>query len=238
MSENKIMKGVEWFEENVHENREDLIKIAEQAKKHLHETLSIGVEKGESIIAMYHQVFETICNTLKDFESKCTDSEIDVASLFKIGFDTTENDDDEKQGNFMVYIRHMDNHNALALLDEDEKKTLNLCAMWNATNIKLNPEVMKDVASEALKAIESKLQMKLSNQEVVIPIFGVTHACIIEYVKAQRVGRKLSEFEVTVTDLYTVGCMINDDGEEEIYFDPSISMKLKFKNDALASSDE
>ena len=108
----------------------------------------------------------------------------------------------------------------------------------NKEALELLAEVMKDVASEALKAIESKLQMKLSNQEVVIPIFGVTHACIIEYVKAQRVGRKLSEFEVTVTDLYTVGCMINDDGEEEIYFDPSISMKLKFKNDALASSDE
>ena len=238
MSENKTMKGVEWFEENIHENHEDLIKIAEQVKKHLHETLSIGVEKGESIIAMYHHVFDTICKILKDYESKCTDSEIDVASMFKIGFDTTENDDDEKQGNFMVYIRHLENHNALAILDEDEKKTINLAAMWNATNIKLNPEVMKEVASEALKVIESNLQMKLSNQEVVIPIFGVTHACIIDYVKTQRRDRKSSEFEVTVSDLYTVGCMVNDDGEEEIYFDPSISMKLRFKNDALASSDE
>ena len=238
MSENKTMKGVEWFEENIHENREDLIKIAEQVKKHLHDTLSVGVEKGESIIAMYHHVFDTICNILKDYESKCTDSEIDVASLFKIGFDTTENDDDEKQGNFMVYIRHLENHNALAILDEDEKKTINLAAMWNATNIKLNPEVMKEVASEALKVIESNLQMKLSNQEVVIPIFGVTHACIIDYVKTQRRDRKVSEYEVTVSDLYTVGCMVNDDGEEEIYFDPSISKKLRFKNDALASSDE
>ena len=61
------------------------------------------------------------------------------------------------------------------------------------------------------------------------------HAAIVNHVRLKRIDSGDSDYSLNIAGLYTIGCELTEDGDEEIYYLPSISMKLKFKNDKLAT---
>ena len=234
MEKNKV--SVQWFKDNVTENVDEILRVGNAANSILHNVLSIGLNHPETTMAIYAHIFETICKQIALKEKTHTDYELNIADGLCIGYDTTEDENDEKQGNFMVYMRHKENPGIDAVLDEDETNTLALCAIWNAQNIKEQAAMLKQISVEACKTIGSVVNIKFESEEFIIPLFSIIHAQIIRYVRTQRIERNLREYELPICGLYTVGVSVNDDAVEEVYFIPSITLKLLFKNDCIASA--
>lgn len=229
-------KSMTWFKDNVSENQEELLAIGDLANRKLHEVLSLGLDSPMTTIAIYAQIFESMCSVIAMKEKDYDSFNLNMADNFEIGYDTTDNEDDEKSGNFMVYMRHLDNQKTDAVLDDDEDNTLSLCAIWNATNVKTQAEVIKEVAIQALKDLGSIINIKMESHEFVIPMFCIIHSTLIRFLKQKRAELEKSEYEINVAGLFTAGCSVNEDSEEEIYFVPSITLKLLFKNDSIASA--
>ncbi len=229
-------KSMTWFKDNVSENADELLAIAELANRKLHETLSLGLDSPMTTVAIYAQIFESMCKVIAEKEKDYDSFNLNMADTFHIGYDTTDSEDDEKTGNFMVYMNHIDNQKTDAVLDDEEDNTLALCAMWNATNVKTQAEVIKEVAVQALKDLGTLINIKMESHEFIIPMFCIIHSQLIKFLKQKRTELGLSEYELNVAGLFTAGCSVNENTEEEIYFVPSIALKLLFKNDSIASS--
>lgn len=232
MAESKAQK---WFKENVSENVKELIEIGELANHELHNKISLGLSDPMTTIALYANIFESICDVIVDKQDSWDDFCLNIADRLKIGYTTTNNEDDEKTGNFMVFMQHVPNTSSNESLDEEEDDTIVLCSQWNAANIKNQADVIKEVASRGKKALSEIINIKIESHEFVIPMFCIIHQNIINYIRLKRVEEGKTEYELNVAGLYTVGIQETDDAEEEIYFVPSISLKLRFKNDAVAS---
>lgn len=230
-------KTTAWFKDNVSENVDELLAIGELANRKLHDILSIGMDVPMTTISIYAQIFQSICQVIAAKEKDYDSFNLNVADTLHIGYDNTDSEDDEKTGNFMVYMNHIENPKIDSTLDEDETKTLPLCAMWNAMNVKTQAEVIKEAAVQAIKDLSSMIDIKVESHEYIIPMFCIIHSQIIRFIKQKRSELGLSEYEINVCGLYTAGCSTTEEAEEEIYFAPSIALKLLFKNDSIASSD-
>lgn len=239
MGEKLESKSALWFRENVSEDAEDLLKAAELANSELHNKISLTFPNPMTTIAVYANIFETICKVIAEKETEWEDFCLNIANRLKIGYTTTSSEDDEKQGNFMVFLQHIyDKTSDDSLNDEndnDETDTVVLCTQWNATNVKTQTELINTIASIGKKNLGNLINIKLESPEFIIPTFCIIHSCIIRYLQLKRTEEKNACCELNVAGLYTVGCQETDDAEEEIYFVPSISLKLLFKNDAQAT---
>lgn len=232
MSESKSKR---WFEENVAENRDELIEIGELANRILHDNLSLGLNDPMTTIAIYASIFETICDSVAEREDEWSDFCLNVADRIKIGYTTTDNENDEKSGNFMVFIQHVESTTSDEPLDEEEDDTIVIACQWNAANIKIQSDIIKEIAAKAKKNLENLINIKIESSDFVIPMFCMIHRQIINYIRLKRVDNNQNEYEINMAGLYNIGVQETADGEEDIYFVPSISLKLKFKNDAVAT---
>lgn len=230
-----MSKSKEWFEENVIENREELLQVGELANRLLHDKISLAIPDPQITIAMYCNIFETICKVVAKREDEWDEFCVNVANRLRVGYTTTDSDEEEKTGNFMVFIQHMQEQVSNDMLDEDENDTIVLCTQWNAANIKEQTDIIKEISVEAKKQLSSMINIKAESSEFIIPTFCIIHEQLINYIRLKRVEENRSEYELNVAGLFTIGIMETDDAEEEIYFVPSISLKLLFKNDGIAT---
>lgn len=232
-------QSTKWFEENVAENRDELITIGEAANKMLFKNISLGLTNPMTTIAIYAKIFDVICDAVVEKEEEYSDFALNVAGRFTIGYTTTDNEDDEKAGNFMCFMAQNDEPYSDAPSDENEDDTIQLCVQWNSTNIKTQSDILKDIMARGKKQLSDLLNIKTESHEYILPMFCIIHGAIVNYVKS-KLGEdeNLSEYEVNVAGLYTIGAQVIE-GNPSIYYVPSISLKLKFKNDAIATgSDE
>lgn len=231
-----VSKSIEWVKNNVFENKKELLEVAEQANRILVNRMSLDLVHPEVALAVYGTIFQSACKFISEKEADYDAYDLNIADFLHIGYTTTDSEDDEKNGNFMVYLQHVPNESIDAVIDEEETNTLALAALWNATHIKSQVEQIKDVAVQGMKDITGIINLKVQSHEFIIPMFSIIHAQLIKYLREKRSEFKQSEYELNVCGLFNAGCSINDDTEEEIYLTPSITLKLLFKNDSIASS--
>ena len=239
-------KSIEWFNENVSENEKDLRAIAVESVDPLYQKLSINFDPDvcpdyqEMIIAMYGVIFNEICNEIVEKEKEWDSFSLNIADRLKIGYTTTDDEDDEKTGNFMVFMQNTMKDFTNSKADEPKEKsnfTVELATQWNAANIKVQADVLKSIAARSKKALSDVLDIKSETHEFIIPFFCMVHSEILKYLKLQKEELSKSEYELNIAGLYTIGIQETDDAEDNIYYVPSISLKLKFKNDSVASAE-
>ena len=235
MAENKKKPTEEWFEKNVHENEKELLEIGELANRMLHEKISLGLTNPITTIAAYGTIFDVITKYIKEKENEWDDYCVNIADRIKVGYTTTDNEDDEKPGNFMVFIQHVEHSSTDESLDEDEDDTIVLCTQWNAANIKELANVVKEIASLAKKELADLLNLKTESTEFVIPMFCIIHACILNYIQLKKKEEEVSEYELNICGFYTVRVRETDDAENIIEYIPSVPLKLFIKDDANAT---
>lgn len=237
-----MLETKKWFDENVLEDVDDLLAIANLANTIVDERISLGIGYPETTLAIYATIFDTIVDKIADFESTRDSFELNIANRLIIGYNTTDNSDDEKVGNFMVYLNHPYEEYTTTIKQnkddedlDDNEKTVTLCVEWNAANVKEQATLITEIATAAKKAITEKLNIKTESAEFVIPLFCIIHEQIINYLRIKRVEEGVAEKEINCCGIYTVGIRETDDGDEEIYYIPSISLKLKFKDDKAST---
>lgn len=225
----------EWFDENVVENVEELIEVGKITNVILKDKLNLGITSPKSTIAYYAIIFNCICEAIIEQEDKWDDFCVNVADRIKVGYTTTSSEDDEKSGNFMVFIQHVYNTSTDESLDEEEEDTVVLCTQWNAANVKAQTEIIKNIAARGKKAFKELINLPIETHELIIPLFCIIHSQLINYIRLKRVEQNKTEYELEIAGLFTVGIRETDEADEEVYFIPSVALKRLFKNDAIAT---
>ena len=232
-----MTKSQAWFEKNINEDEEALIAIGELSNRAISDKFALTLTTPELPIAMYSVIFRSIKDVLKSKEEENSDYSIEIANRVKIGYSNYDNENAEKNGNFMVFIKHIPGSKVENTRDEEEEtnKTIELAAQWNAINITTDIEVIQEIADKAKKNIDDELNTAIGSTELVIPLFITIHESMISYLSLKRVELQECEYEINMAGEFFVGVRENDEGEEEVYFIPPVDLRLAMKDDDAAN---
>lgn len=227
---------VEYFDENAPEDLEDIINICTVASTHIRNKFNIKFDDYKLLGATFSKIFDAFLFTLKNLEKEYSDFEINVANRLCIGYDTTKDEDDEKIGNFMIFIRHLNSKIKDEQVEDSKAKAYELAVQWNADNIKEQPEIIRKISINALEQLKT-IKILLGTEELIIPIFISVYESIVDYIKIKRRELDLFEYEINFMSCFYIGCRESEDElADDIYIRPSINSKLSLKDDSIATA--
>lgn len=233
--------STKWFEDTFpatsdeeKKDRELFIEIGKKAMEDLFSWISLEITNPMTVIACYVKIFESICSVVVDKEDEWEDYALNIVDRFNIGYTTTTSEDDEKDGNFMVFMQHIDATHNNTPADENETETIELCVQWNAANIKNQIEDLKECMARGKKDLSNIMNIKTEKADYIMPMFCIIHDALVYTVTEQLSKRDINSFSLNVAGLFTITAEIIDD-KVEIFYEPEIALKLMFKNDAVAT---
>lgn len=225
------------FNEIVVEDREEVESIGEMANPVIYQKLKIRLGASYVPIAIYATIFDCIMAYLKEIQATKETLKINIANRLEIGyttsFDVEENSDMEKLGNFMIYMKHIEN-NKLTDVDENEPSSVVRCTQWNEANITQSITPIKAITKAATEKLQSRLNIQSANPEIIMPLFCLIHDKVVEYMKLKRAELDVFEHRINMAGCYDVYARILEDGVE-ISFKPNVYDKLTIKDDGKAT---
>lgn len=235
------MNYVDYFNENVVEDRDEIVTICETAGKQLLEKFSLNFNDPETnkpnpmlVASCFAKIFDAFLISLEKLEKQYSAFEINVCGRFVIGYSTNQDDDDEKQGNFMVYIRHLNNSKKNDDNDDPSMNAKEKCVQWNAENITEQSELIKSISIEAITTLQ-EIDLVLASSECIMPIFVTVYEAIVNHLKIVRREMELFEHEINFVSCFFIGVREGEDNDD-IFIRPNIESKLRLKNDSLATT--
>lgn len=246
-SEVKILTKVEpwviFLKDSLCEDFDVIESIADTANRSLYEKYKIKLDSWPMSTAVFLKTFESICTMLKSKESNYSNYAINFMNRFIVSFNSNINDEDEKNGNFMIYLRHIGGDTAKDTFIDPTDTPLTRVADWNKENLvskiddgvmKKQPELTRKMSLLAVEYI-NKINIKLANNEVIFPMFINYYDSIITVCKLVRKDRDLPKLEVNL-GLLRIIIKEGPDGRDVIELKPDIAGKLNIKDDKLATS--
>ena len=234
MSNEKKTVSEQWFDTNCVDNADELIEIGDIARELIHQNISLDIQNSKTVIAMYSIILSEFFKTIADKEDEYDEYCLSIADRVKIGYTNTDNDDEEKVGNFSPFMQHCDEPCSDAPIDDGEVRTIELCVQWNAANVKDQSDVLKDCAARAKKALADLLNIKTDSHEFILPMFCIIHRAIVNYVKDPLKDENCNENQITVAGLYDIGAQ-KVDGEIHIWYQTGVPIRRWIKNDSIAT---
>lgn len=231
-------KSENWYVKNVVEDHEDIETIANLAKKALYDKLSIEINSTDVVISTYGVIFKVIEDYIKEQQESHPEYSLNIANRFEIGYTNTDDESQEKVGNFMIYMKVLENNAMDMQIDEDEDRTIELATQWNAANITSNVEAVKEISARSLRRASQDLEIELGSLEVVIPFFCIVLEQIIAYMKIKRAEENVQEYEINLCGLCHAGAQCFDGMTEVAYFRPTVTKKRVFKDDKGANKED
>jgi hypothetical protein len=188
------------------------------------------------LAAVFSKIYDAFIITLKRLESEYSSFEINVANRLVIGYDTTNDENDEKAGNFMIFIRHLNSNMKDEKIEDPSAKSYERAVQWNAENIIQQPEIIRKIAIEGVEQLK-QIDIQIGTEELIIPIFISVYEAIINYIKVRRRELDDFEYEINFMSCFYIGCRESkDDLADDVYIRPSISSKLALKDDSKATA--
>lgn len=228
-------KYLEYFNEFAHEDQEHIITICETASKIIWDRFRARFDDPRLLGSCFSKIFGAFLNKLESLESEYSNFDINICDRLLIGYSTTEDDDDEKQGNFMVSIRHLNSNKKNEESDDPTAKCTERAVQWNTENIIAQPELLRKISIEAVDELK-QIDVAIGSSEIIIPLFVTVYESIVNYLKLKRRENDSFEFEVNFMSCFYIGARESEDEIDDIYIRPNIESKLKLKNDTKASS--
>ena len=166
-------KYLSYFDEFAKEDKDHIITICETASKFIWERFRARFDDPKLLAVTFSKIYSAFLNKLESLESEYSDFKINICNRLEMGYSTNEDEDDEKQGNFMVFIRHLnttkkneENDDPTAKAKERAaKKRAETDELYDAVFIELTLE--PQTADEILERIEiedatkAKIQARL-----------------------------------------------------------------------------
>lgn len=222
----------------------DIIEsIADTANRTLYEKYKIKIDSWALSTAIFLKTFESICVMLKSKEKDYSSYAVNFMNRFIVSFNSNINDEDEKTGNFMIYLRHVGGDTVKDTFVDPTDTPLTRISDWNKDNliskiddgvVKKQPELTRKMSLLAVDYI-NKINIKLANNEVIFPMFINFYDSVITVCKLARKDRDLPKLEVNL-GLLRVVVKEGPDARDIIELKPDIAGKLNIKDDKLASS--
>lgn len=178
-------------------------------------------------------------------KTKNTDSteyKIKIADQFEIGYTNMVSEDDEKSGNYMIYMKHL----GVPIAKEDglidiDTTPLELTTQWYRTHTRENPEAIGKMCQLALNMLGDKekgIDIELTHREMILPLWITYYQAIITYIEEQyKIAYNNGEFEYSLNfSWFIITARESENVAPDIIIEPTISSKLELKSDQGASS--
>lgn len=227
-------RWVRYYYDNIYEDEEDIQMISETANSILRDRFHISLNDHRLLTSAFLKIFEGFIEKLKTLQKEYDNFQINLANRLAIGFTNNENDDDEKSGNFMIFIQHLREATKVDNADDPTVSNIERAVQWNAENIIEQPELIRSLTIEAVKYLRD-IDIQLANNEIIMPIFITYYESIINYLKIHRREADLFEMQLNYSWFF-IGAREGEDGRDTIFVRPSINGKLSLKSDITASS--
>ena len=227
------MSYIDVYTNNVVEDADDILQVLDVTSKIIKDKFKISLDDHRILGAMFRETYMSFLRKLKELEKSYSNYTITVADRFSIGYTTTDSQDDEKQGNFMVFIE--DHMNTKKNNDpEFTSSAKERVVQWCIDNITVQPDIINSVAMDALDNLK-KIDIVLASSDFVIPIFITIYDTLVNYLQIKRSESNKFEYEINFISCFNIKAMEGEKGDI-IAIRPNIEAKLELKNDAVASS--
>lgn len=223
-----------WYKENIVDNQEDIWHIGETASLRIFKDLKISMPP-EMIIAFYCNSLEGMMDYLKKKQTDYTEFWINVQDTLEIGYTNNENEDDEKQGNFMIQVNYLPDAPRVNVNDfSDDAETI--ATSWASQNMSASIEyLLKEIMPHVKNYLKTHVDLIIERAEVVLLLFMLINEVIIGVVKTKRQESAVSDYFITVGGLVSIHCQETDDGDR-IFFKAEPSAKIMMKSDGDATA--
>jgi hypothetical protein len=235
--ENEVKESERWiryYADNIYEDMEHIQMISETAISVVRERFHITLNDHRLMTSAFLRIFEGFIEKLKGFQREYDNFQINLANRLAIGFTNNENDDDEKQGNYMIFMQHLREATKVDNSNDPTVSNIERAVQWNAENVIEQPELIRALTIEAVKYLRD-IDIQLANNEIIMPIFITYYECIINYLKIHRREEDLFEMQLNYSWFF-IGSREGEEGKDVIFIRPSINGKLSLKSDVNASS--
>lgn len=244
MDEEVVQPFKKFYKEEVVEDEEIVREVAEVAYAPLRDQFHMLFQDPDTkepcpelIISIMVKIYRAIFNRLEKERETHKSFEINVADEFTIGFDCgEENEDDEKNGNFMVSIKHLYKPDSV---DEDEdnleKTCIECCVRWMDKNVKKNPEIIRSIAVDATKLL-SDIDVALASSDAIFPFFCTVYRTLVKTLILKKAEADDYEYEINFASCFNIIIQEKENGTNAVNFRPTIMDKLGLKSDVTASS--
>lgn len=230
---NKEEQYVTYYKEHVLENEEDIIKICESASITIYDKFKAKFDDPVIFASVFGIIYRTIIDHLKSKEATDTKYSINFANRLIIGYSNSADEDDEKMGNFMIFMKHLeDAHN-----NDDfdlELSAAERAVQWKTENIIENPDDIRIISEKALKNL-TNIGINLASSEFIMPIFITIYEALIAYIKIRRTELDEAEYEINFISCFNITVYESEDGDI-IDIRPTVEDKSGMKDDSKATS--
>ena len=232
-------KLIKAYDSRTFENKKDIALICDTANKVIYDRFRVNLRRPDDPFFSYYKMtamifvetFRAIIQQLLDRRATNATYNINIGNRINIGFSNSDNDEDEKNGNFCPYVKDIPHY---TVKDDDDIKLDGHCKEyirnWNQENMIQNPEDTLTIANRALKSLKA-IDINLGSPELVFPLFVTIYESIISYLKIRRRESEDDEFMINFCNCITVDCIGQDDGVDKITIIPAIEDKLNIKSD-------
>jgi hypothetical protein len=231
-----------WFKDNAVNNAEDLKIVCELTVRSAYEQFFLDTRNlnCEVFGVIFYATFLTILDNIREKQKKYNKFTVEIANSVNIGYTNDDDEDNEKVGNFMPIMEYIGINRKI--IDPGKLKsdsTATNATTWKEMNAKSNADFIKKVEEETFDRCDKEYRVNYRTSELTIPLFCIFLDNIIGVLKMkfkEAQGTDVSEVSMNVFGLFDVFYSFNaDDNQEIIEFQPNIRMKLRLKNDEVAS---
>lgn len=237
-------KIIQAYDEYVVEDEDFVKTVGLTACENIFNDFSInfsGKEEGKDgykmVILIFVKTIEQIIATLISKRTTMSSYEINIADRLVIGYtNSTDNPDDEKLGNFMIYLQDLGHY----IAPNDEIRSGGSCreyiTQWNNENMVKQPTVLESIASSTRKVLYDQLNIRLVSNEFVFPIFVTVYETLVHILKITRGEIGEEDLQVNFCNCFEIRALLQDNGTDKIIIKPSIEMKMGLKSDAIGTA--
>nr|DAS02483.1 MAG TPA: hypothetical protein [Caudoviricetes sp.] len=221
------------YNEFVVEDEEHIIPICSSAIKILYEKFKVPLKDPKLVAVIVERTYKVIINLLKSYETKLKEFKINLCDRVEFSYSTDTSDDDEKQGNYVIAMTHL-NKSIIDTPPEEDTSSTERITQWNIENVITQPGIIREISNAVIEDLKT-IDVHIGISELVMPIFITVYECIVNYVRIKRQELNEFEFEINFVSCFHIGCMETEDGSS-IYIRPNIEAKLLMKDDQSATS--
>lgn len=224
----------QWYRKMIVDDVEDIGHIAIASAERLKTELLIPLDP-DMTIAVYCGTLEAFIAYLKKKQSEFPEFWFNVFDTLEVGYDTLENDEDEKTGNYNIKVFYLEDAPRI-VTDSSLSSPDEIITKWAALNVNTDTDfLVKDIFAYVKEYLMSNLNITVERPETLLVMFLMINEELIKTVKMKRIELNTSDFFITIAGLFEVHCRDTEQGER-VMFKTEPSPKQFIKDDGSATT--
>lgn len=229
----------EWVEDEVKDDIEDNLAIAECAIEGINKRFEILIPTPEACLAFFGVVFDSIKDYVEKKKEKTGKYVLNISDhlAFAIDDGSTVADDMEEPGTFAFTLYHGNQPDTTVINTGDyENNSIEKCVKWLSDNIQEEKEALREISANAIMRLKEELNLRLGDEVLIFPLFVAIYDRMISWMTVEAKNqRELNELDDQKTIRFAGRMDVTVMTDPELVkLKPTVSDKLKTKNDDAA----